>query len=831
MVDIELIRRRGGNSDDLKKKFDAKNVKPGGKIEELIKLTASRINDGLSGNFRDAKIWWAIDRAYDINQRQVPYTLVSGFLDRRPSKTDDVYRAAHDWGLDQLLTPVCNSNGSAQCAPDGSPLMKLDLPTFFQIYVPVVQAYHKMRVAKLFGDRDTYPIYHFEPLRQTMTDRLKTEIITSRIQRMATDMGYRSDERQSIHQAVLYGTCLNFPMEHWWTDEQLDHNGKKRVVREGIRNAIPHPSRTFYDLAHRLSTLNSDTGVQWAGYWDITRWGELQANKDYWNTGCVDKTYGKYNWLKSDGWRVYQELFPCRFSFPNLGDRQGAGDQDRVERANYYLTDDLDKGIVQGVLFQKLIPSDWDLYDYDYPVWHRFVLAGEQSVIWVEPLGYTPSVAYMYDHDQGRAFNSSLGLELMPWQDLMSNYLTQLLISVKQNLSNVVFWNKDLLDDKYVEMIANLGEKLYRKTNFIPFSRQEFSWQKQTERDVFYRVDMPKHNTQEILMAINTMLQIMERMLGYTPEETGGRSTSDESATAVSERSQNRGVRLAYTGGFIDEARHARKNQLYEAMMNYSDDQIMAEIADLTDAKESELKAMGFEVEQTSKGEHTKAGVKGKKASLRLDGFATERDISSQAADSKIAATMIQTFQAIFSNPQMVEQLGIPQLIDLFNQTLHYAGMPKDFRLKLDPTMKSPLQEQGEQIQQVQQQLAQALEQVKVEAAQSDAQITQGVQQGLQQVSEGVQSELQQLAQATQQMVQQEVGQLAEGIKQGVAGPINQQMQQMGQALVQLVQRLKQGEDKDLAQDESLAKLISLFSAASGIPEQPAVEEAQPFGL
>lgn len=804
MVNIELIKKRGGDSKSLKKKFDKAQIDPGGKIEELVRLTAGRINDGLQGNFRDAKIWWAIDRAYDINQRQVPYTLVSGFLDSRPSKNTEIYKAASDWGIDKLLTPLCNSDGTPRCDATGMPMMKLDLPTFFQIYVPVVQAYHKIRVAKLFGDRDRDPLYNYEPLRLTMQDRMKCEIVTARIQRQATDMGYRSDERQSIHQATLYGNCLNFPMEDWWYEKQLDTNGKERVIREGIRNAIPHPARTYYDYGHRLSTLNSDTGVQWAGYWDIVRWGEMLGQKEYyWNLDKVGATYGKYSWLKSDGWRIYQELFPCRFAFPNLSERQGAGEQDRVERANYYLTEDFDNGVVQACIFQKLVPSDWGLYDYDYPVWHRFVMAAEDTVVWCSPLGYTPSVAYLYDHDQGRAFNSSLGLELMPWQDLMGNYLTQLLISVKQNLASVVFWNKDLLDDKYVELIDNLGEKLYRKTNFIPFSRQEWSWQKQTERDVFHRVDMPRHNTQEVLMAINTMLMVMERMLGYTPEEVGGRSSAEESATAAGIRETHRGIRIGFTGSFIDEARHARKRQLYDGMMNYSDDQIFAEIADMNDAKEAELKQMGFDIEYPAKGEHTKAGVKGKKASLTLDGFAFERDTSTHGPDSQLAAAMIQTFQAIFSNPVMVEQIGVPQLIDLFNQMLFYAGLPKDFRLKLDNTKKSPVQEQTEVIQGLQAQVAEAIKATQVQAAQSDAQIVQKTQQ-----------DMQQLAVATAQMVDGKVGELAQGIAQA----FNPKMAQMGQALIGLIQRLPKVEQENAMQDAAIQKLFNLFGAAAGLP-------------
>lgn len=69
MVNIDLIKKRGGDSKSLKKKFDKAQIEVGGKIEELVRLTAGRINDGLNGNFRDARIWWAIDRAYEVEQK------------------------------------------------------------------------------------------------------------------------------------------------------------------------------------------------------------------------------------------------------------------------------------------------------------------------------------------------------------------------------------------------------------------------------------------------------------------------------------------------------------------------------------------------------------------------------------------------------------------------------------------------------------------------------------------------------------------------------------------------------------------------------------------
>jgi hypothetical protein len=460
--------------------------------------------------------------------------------------------------------------------------------------------------------------------------------------------------------------------------------------------------------------------------------------------------------------------------------RDGAGEQDRLDRAFYNVSEDRDRAVVLVPLFAKIVPKDWDLYDYDEPVWHRMVFAAEDTLIWCGPLAYNPCIAYLYDYDQSRAFNSSLGLELMPWQDLMGNYLTQLLLSVKQNLASAVFWNKDLLDQKYVELIENLGEKLYQKTNFIPFSKQEWSWQKQTERDVFHRVDFPRHNTQEILMAINTMLNVMERMLGYTPEEVGAAGSGEESATKTAIRDKSRDVRLGYTGSFIDEARHAKKVQKYEAFMAYSDDEVFAEVGDMNEAKEQELIEMGFEIEQYDGAKQTRAGVKGSKKALVLDAFATDRDATNRLPDQRIAQMMIQTFQSIFSNGAIVEQVGLSELIDLFNQMLYYAGLPKDFRLRVtggQPQQGGP----QEQLAAIQEQLAAALQQVP---------------------------------QIAQEIVNKELTGMGEAIKQEVVAPIQQQQAQMGEAIGALLKQAQEGQQRDGIQDEAIARLLQVFQGA-----------------
>lgn len=158
MVDIPLIEKRGGSIEELRKKFTTET--PDAKIKELVDLNAYRIDDGINQNLHNARLWYAIDRAFDVSERQVTHTLVEGMLDAGMNG-ESVMDAMKTWGishqLNGMLSPLTDSDGNAKRDSQGRELMKLDLPTFFNIFVPLVAAYVKIRWSKLFGDRDIYP--------------------------------------------------------------------------------------------------------------------------------------------------------------------------------------------------------------------------------------------------------------------------------------------------------------------------------------------------------------------------------------------------------------------------------------------------------------------------------------------------------------------------------------------------------------------------------------------------------------------------------------------------------------------------------------------------
>jgi hypothetical protein len=784
MVDLEVLKKRGGTVEELKKKFTAEKLDD--KIKALIDMNSSRIDEGIQRNLNEARTWYAIDQAFDASQRQITYTLVEGLLSKGTS-TEKVMDAMKSMGLtsrlSNMLLPLCNSDGTKKCGPDGKPLMKLDMPTFFHIFVPLVQAYTKMRWAKLFSDRDIYPLYKYEPVSTTMQNRVRCEIITSRIQRMVQEMGYREDERQSILQMLKYGICLNFPAEDFYREKQIYIENKKeieRTIKEGVRFEIPHPSRMFYDLNSRLSTANTDTGIEYAGFWNVLRYKDVKNNKQFWNTKNIQFKYG--SWVESK-YNFYREINPCMLKFPDpTAFSPGAGDTDRIREAYRYTTNHQDEGVTVVSYFQKLIPSEWNLFDYDNPVWMRFIHTGSHTVSHAVPLAYNPLVAYLYDADMGSARNSSLALEILPFQDHLSNMLTQYILTVKQNLERIVFWNSDVVDQKYIDIINNLGEKKYRGVTFVPYSKRELSWQQQSERDAFTPVQLPQGSSGEIASGVNQLLSMMERVLGFSPQEVGLPAAHEQTAQEVQIIASNTSNRLELTGSFIDAAIKARKKLLYEAFLAYSDDEVLADVAEVDEVKKQTLDKMGFKVDEPE-GRNTTAGIRGSKDALRVDGFSSDREGADRIVDSKLAGTMIQTFQSIFANPVLAQAAGLDQLVDLFNQVLVYSGAPKDFRLRVQPQQEQPSPEEAQQQQAAQEQ-------------------QQAAQQ--QQIQE-------QLAQMASQIVDGKLMELSEGLRTNLVEPMQVQSQQTTQAIQQLAQQQDQ-------QSQALVRLFQIIQSAQQDP-------------
>lgn len=694
MIDPRVFEKYKMTPEAYRAKMTAENPSVG--IKKLQELTQSRIRDGVSNNLLNARLWWAIDRAFDTPFYQTAFTMLRGLIDAKRGDDKNILSMVKDLGLTHMLTNAPCSCNATPCTCQEK--KQLNIPVFFDVFVPLVQAYVKIRWAKIFNDRDLYPIFKYEPVKLSTDNMIRSEIITDRIQYQASQLGYRSVKRQAIFQDLLYSFCVQFPMESWYREQQEDADGKKIIIKEGLRYALPHPSRTFGDKSHRWDTLNSDSGVAWAGYWHTSRYGDVKAQKGYWNTDKIG--YGASDFTKLSSWSLYAQLYPCTIQFP-AAQSGGTGDLDRESRNWFYGTNEEDKTVVTTELFQKIIPKDYELSDYEYPVWHRFVTANDSTNLYLEPFAYSPGIFYGYDYDGNRDLNAGMGLEILPFQDMVGNYLTQYLISVKRNLANCVWYNEDIVSPETIKEIVNEGDKFWRSLNMKGFSMKQLQYAQQDIKNAFYPVEFVKANTAEIIMVVKNVLDILERVLVMSSQEIGQAASHEQSASEVTIVAQNTGNRVTFTGGFVDDGIYAWKKQLYEAMMAYSSDEVFARVTRLNNKTKEQVEKLGFDVEEVE-GE-TRMGVIGKKSALAMEGIASTRDGVDRINNPAVAATMVQLTQSFLAIPMVVEAVGLGQIVDWYNKVAVLIGLPQDFKItiKNDVSPEKQLEDARGQMEQV----------------------------------------------------------------------------------------------------------------------------------
>lgn len=175
--------------------------------------------------------------------------------------------------------------------------------------------------------------------------------------------------------------------------------------------------------------------------------------------------------------------------------------------------------------------------------------------------------------------------------------------------------------------------------------------------------------------------------------------------------------------------------------------------------------------------------VKGDKSHLILETFASTRDARNRIDNPQIADAMSKIFLAIAGNPVLIQSIGSVQLVELLNQIVVAAGLPKEFKLrgkKIDTN--APPEEQANQVGNL---ITEFSKQVK-EA------IGQAQQQTLQAAGEQTTQIVSQALQAAGQQTSQALGAIGTGLeKQGELNEAqSQQLQQLAAAFAALTQEV-----------------------------------------
>jgi hypothetical protein len=745
VIDLKILEKKGITVDALRTKLAGNPLTwqyTDGRVA-LWQRIRSRIQEGMNRNFMDYRIYHALDLAWETPFRQVSSTLLAYFIEKGDTMDDKVAeKVAADLGLTHMLEQELDVR-------TGKPTGKstFNLPMFFNIFVPLVRAYVTIRWARIMNDRRLSPFFEYVPVKATAVNRLKCGAITDRVQLISNQYGYYDVMKQAVLKMLHYGWCLQFPKESWHSETQLkgadsvdkeagesDELGKviEWTTREGLRYHHPHPTRMYSDLNHGRYTYNYDSGCEFAGYWMIRRYRDI-ARSDFWNKEQI--SIGP-NSLVVDYRTFFATVYSaCTLNIPTIPAPKndgntllaqvgaGIGDMDREKQLAYlyYGTDHFDQGCLTVEHFEKLVPSENGLGDYDHPVWFRFVVGGDiATFLYAEPLPYNPVLYLGYDADESRTNNASLSLEILPFQDHFSNVLTQIVLTAKQNLANVTFIDSDQVPEETRNIIANLGEKLFRKLNFVKFSGRGAVRAQNKVQEAVINHALPKGNVAELTNVLKTILDVLERVLVMSSQEVAQSASHEQTREEVRNIAQSTSTRLLFTSTPVDIFRDAWKRQLYQGLMAYGDEDIYAHIAsDLPLTKEA-LEKMGFtfadEHDDMSEGyypgiHHRRIKVKKQATAIELWEIASTRDGDDRPNDAQTAQVLAQLVQPLLANPMTAQAIGAAQAIELANKIGQLAGLDRDFKLRdMTPQGANP-QEQQQAAQDQLQQVIQAVQQ------------------------------------------------------------------------------------------------------------------------
>lgn len=393
---------------------------------------------------------------------------------------------------------------------------------------------------------------------------------------------------------------------------------------------------------------------------------------------------------------------------------------------------------------------------YDCPVWFRFVMANNQTVIYCAPLPYSSPVLYDgYDPVSGRSLNPSMSLEILPFQDQFANLLSQYILSTKQNLVNFTGLDTDVIDEDDIQEIEKGAQSFWSRLKFFRFSSRKMFKSQQTPNVVFPQ-RFPQVDTSQIGVAMKTILEILERVLVMSAQELGQAASHEQTREEVRNIASSTSTRAQFTASALDRSRQAWKQQIYEGLMAYGAKEGFAQVPADPKITPEVLSSLGFTWEGDDL-RNKKVNLRFAKTAIRYVQFAANRDGDDRINDLELARSMGAFMQQLLANPMMAQAIGPDQFMKMANMIGRAAGLPRDFNLHNRGGDVTPEENNQQMMQQVQQMLDQAMQAL---GEQVQGALKQVIDENVKQEEE-IQSNsasLQELVQILQPLIQQAQG-------------------------------------------------------------------------
>jgi hypothetical protein len=753
MIDFRILNRFGSTNERLREIFSRKSPanyadltqEEKARVDKDLEVKkhwegriSAHLDAGALFSIKNAAPYQAVDMAWDsvpITKEKIPLVLYAqGKLEMAQC-------------AEQLNKLSCGDKYFIK--NDEKKVIGIDLPKFFDVEVNLIRSFVTRRVAaqaQKYGS--LYPFYKYESRSTSQVGKLRSDVWSQRTDIMADQFGYRHDDVQVIRDTFLYAHCANFVRSSWERDQQLrfkpeikglektpgqeqkpqeDNSDLTTVVeREGVGFVRAHPSRTFHDPSYPLSSINTDSGCEYAGYWDVVPWGSIKDNPDYFNK--EDLNFASWFTDLLTNYTSYFNQYFDRIKAPDPSRTTNSVTatvqaNDRTSAVGVYSTQEEDTSILLAYYFARIVPKDWGIGDYAFPVWVRFIFAGT-SVVYAEFLPSTPGAVSSHNENDARMMNVSFAMELMPFQDQMSNLLTQLLSVCQQQQVKVISINKDLLSAEHQTKLEQqfIGQD-WASPIVMFYEGSKLAQMNLGQAPIaLSQLQVDPQSITSLFMAMARLVELVERLEAMSPNESGQpivRGNGGVTATEAQQIESTTNAVFSFASDSIDEYRAAKKRILFESYMACGKDEMRVPV--INRYPPETIKLAGFKPyeDDGTTDDQSLTVVGSKRIFLEHDFIFTTRDGSERESNTQTATTLIQLMQMLM-NPLILPSVKKSKFYEIINEAVRRSGAGIDLNIEVLPGDDEyfggdDTKQQLGQIQQIIQQIMKAIEGDKAE--------------------------------------------------------------------------------------------------------------------
>jgi hypothetical protein len=688
-----ILKKYGLTPERLREIFTAAPETPNGEIRKKFEdRIAERIEEGVRVCAENSSLYQAVDMAWDsppVGKTTIPLLLWA----QGKIKAEVFAERIKD---SPLANELIKKNDKGE--------MVVSLPRLYEFCITLTRSYVTRRLAAQTSRfANLWPYFRYEPRGVDMVSKLKAEVLSQRADIWVDQYNIRHLGTQLARDQLLYARSLAFPRCAWdkvtqWRPKAVNVEGSEvetesYVVREGLDFTNAHPTRCYWDLSAPLANINTDNGPAFIGYWDIVRFGTLRKG-DYFNTDSVEvgsallqlvqKHSEFFNYYTDP--RVINSLGPK--TDPSLENSAAA-------KVGVYTGNDDDRGVLLVQHFEKVNPKHEGICDYDCEIWLRFSVAGDGTVVLVEALPSIPACYGGMNENDSRVVNASMAMELLPYQDQLSNICSHMLQNLRTSMIQLWLLDTDSLEKETRDYIDK-GKKFrdfFVEPHLLQYSSVKLKEMGIDDPGKAFRIIQA--NVSETIdthfNAITRLLNIVDRLMILSPNELGQPAPREISAREVQEISNTTSSIHTFISDGIDEQRAAMKKVFYESLVTHGGAKVR--VPAMGRYSVTTLEDAGFKPESARAVMDTKDGTQivkvdspiiGETRSLLFEYVFDSRDGAERTPNSQVAQTITQLIQFLTSNEAVAAAMGKRRLFELVNEAVRLSGSGVDFQLSLD---------------------------------------------------------------------------------------------------------------------------------------------------